>query len=156
MFLRRSLVHIIYMYMIFFLCRYIWGLAPPPPHTKKLATLLLPAFAHQKSGQMKMADSVPPPPPLATRNRRHCKQGSLALYKRQYTDKTLTFRKSIYMCEGAERASSENFRIFTFSNCYFSQYFVGTSKTLSVQISCLPAYMYRQIFKCSFPFIYYS
>ena len=24
--------------------------------------VLLPAFAHQKSGQMKMADSVPPPP----------------------------------------------------------------------------------------------
>ena len=60
MFLRRSLVHISYMYMMF-LCRYIWGLPPPPPHTKKLATLLLPAFAHQKSGQMKMADSVPPP-----------------------------------------------------------------------------------------------
>ena len=76
MFLRRSLVHndIIYMYMIFlFLCRNIWGLAPPPPppHTKKLATLLLPAFAHQKSGQIKMADSVPPTrytksPPLHT------------------------------------------------------------------------------------------
>ena len=31
-----------------FFPRYIWGLAPPPPHTKKLATLLLPAFAHQK------------------------------------------------------------------------------------------------------------
>ena len=62
MFLRRSLVHI----------SYIWGLGlPPPPHTKKLATLLFPAFDHQKSGQMKMADSVPPPPPLATRNRRH-------------------------------------------------------------------------------------
>ena len=37
------------------------GACPPPPHTKKLATLLLPAFAHQESGQMKMADSVPPP-----------------------------------------------------------------------------------------------
>ena len=69
MFLRRSLVHISYMYMIFFF-RYS---PPPPPHTKKLATLLLPAFAHQKSGQMKMADSVPPP--LATRNRRHCLRG---------------------------------------------------------------------------------
>ena len=65
MFLRRSLAraynvhHVIW----FFSFWYIWGLAPPP-HTKKLATLLLPKLiAHQKSGQMKMADSVPPPPP---------------------------------------------------------------------------------------------
>ena len=59
----RSLVHISYMYMIFFYVGTFGGLPPsppPPPHTKKLATLLLPAFAHQKSGQMKMADSVPP------------------------------------------------------------------------------------------------
>ena len=35
-FLRRSLAHI---HELFF-CRYIWGLAPPPPHGKKLATLL--------------------------------------------------------------------------------------------------------------------
>ena len=49
------------MYMIFFYVGTFGGL--PPPHTRKLATLLLPAFAHQKSGQMKMADSVVPPPP---------------------------------------------------------------------------------------------
>ena len=64
MFLRRSLVHndIIYMYMIFFfMSEHLGALPPPPPHTKMLATLLLPAFAHQKSGQIKMADSVPPP-----------------------------------------------------------------------------------------------
>ena len=51
MFLRRSLASFARAYKlhiyVFFLCRYIWGLAPPP-HTKKLATLLLPAFAHQK------------------------------------------------------------------------------------------------------------
>ena len=46
--------------MIFVLCRYIWGLAPPPPHTKKLATLLLPAFAHQKSSQMNFGRFRPP------------------------------------------------------------------------------------------------
>ena len=52
----------------FVLCRYIWGLTPPPsPIPKSWSTLLLPAFAHQKSGQMKMADSVVPPP-LPTRN----------------------------------------------------------------------------------------
>ena len=59
MFLRRSLVHITYMYMISLRSVHL-GACPPPPHTQKLATLLLPAFAHQKSGQMKMADSVPP------------------------------------------------------------------------------------------------
>ena len=66
MFLRRSLASLARAYKL-----HVWlydflvyvgtfgGL--PPPHTKKLATLLLPAFAHQKSGQMKMADSPPPP-----------------------------------------------------------------------------------------------
>ena len=46
------------------------------------------------------------------------------------------------------RASLENVGIFTFLNCYFFQYFVGTSDTLSVQMTCLSAYvMYRQISK---------
>ena len=74
MFLRRSLVHISYWYMIFlfFMSVHLGACPPPPPHhSKKLATLLLSAFAHQKSGQMKMADSVPPTrytksPPLLT------------------------------------------------------------------------------------------
>ena len=43
------------------------------------------------------------------------------------------------------RASLENFRIFTSKNCYFFQYFVGTSDTLSVQMTCLSAHMNRQI-----------
>ena len=47
-------------------------------------------------------------------------------YKQQHTNKTLTLRKSMYM-----RASLEHFRIFTFYNFYFLQYFVGTSDTLS-------------------------
>ena len=75
MFLRRSLALLaraykLLVYDFFLMSGYIWGLAPP--HTKKLATLLLlPAFAHQKSGQMKLADSVPPTrytksPPLLT------------------------------------------------------------------------------------------
>ena len=45
------------------------------------------------------------------------------------------------------RASLEIFGIFIFLNCYFFQYFVGTSDTLSVQMTCLSAYMYRQISK---------
>ena len=32
-------------------------------------------------------------------------------------------------------------------NCYFFQYFVGTSDTLSVQMACLSAYMYRTNFQ---------
>ena len=42
----------------------------------------------------------------------------------------------------------ENVQIFTFKNWYFFQYFVGTSNTLSVQMTCLSAYTYRQISKC--------
>ena len=64
MFLRRSLASLaraykLHVYDFFFMSVHL-GACPPPPHTKKLATLLLPAFAHQKSGQMKMVDSVPP------------------------------------------------------------------------------------------------
>ena len=70
-------------------------------------------------------------------------------YKRQYAEKRLTLRKSMYICERAERASLGNFCIFTFKNCYFVQYFVGTSETLSVQLTYLSAYMYRQISKCT-------
>ena len=51
----------LHVYDFFFYVGTFWGLAPPPPHTKKLAMLLLQAFAHQKSGQMKMADFAPPP-----------------------------------------------------------------------------------------------
>ena len=58
------------------------------------------------------------------------------------TDKTLTSRNCMCL---------ENFGIFTFLNCYFFQYFVGTSDTctLSVQMTCLSAYMYRQISQCT-------
>ena len=71
-----------------------------------------------------------------------------AIYKRQYTEKTLTLR-NVCACERAKRASLENFGIFTFLNCYFFRYFVGTSDALSVQIACLSAYMYRQIYQCT-------
>ena len=57
---------------------------------------------------------------------------------------TLTLNKCMCM-----RASLENFGIFTFLICYFFQYFVGTSDTLSVQMTCLSAHMYRQISKCT-------
>ena len=68
-------------------------------------------------------------------------------YKRQYSEQYTNIEKTyVYM-----RAASdlENVRIFTFSNCYFLQYFVGTSDALSVQMTCLSAYMYRQISKCT-------
>ena len=55
---------------------------------------------------------------------------------------TNTNIEEMYVCE---RASLENFGIFTFLNCYFFQYFVGTSDTLSVQMwmTCLSVYMCR-------------
>ena len=63
-------------------------------------------------------------------------------------DKTLTLRKAIYMrVSGASEL--RKFCIFTFKKCYFFQYFVGTSETLSVQMTYLSAYMYRQISKCT-------
>ena len=38
---------------------------------------------------------------------------------------------------------------FHIKDCYFFQYFVGTSETFSVQMTYLSAYMYRQISKCT-------
>ena len=73
--LRRSLASLaraykLHVYDFFFMSVHLGACPTPHPYTKKLATLLLPDFAHQKSGQMKMADSVPPTrytksPPLA-------------------------------------------------------------------------------------------
>ena len=73
---------------------------------------------------------------------------SMALYKRQYVNKTLTLRKSMYMrASGAsELRIFFNFHIL---KLLFSQYFVGTSATLSVQMTFLSANMYRQISKCT-------
>ena len=70
----------------------------------------------------------------------------MALYKRQHADKSNTNIEKIYVYMPA---SLGNFCIFTFKNCYFFQYFVGTSETLSVQMTYLSAYMYRQISKCT-------
>ena len=67
-----------------------------------------------------------------------------AIYKRQCTDKTLTFRK-IYVY-ASELIKFSHFHIW---NCHFFQYFVGTSDIFSVQMTCLSAYMYRQISKCT-------
>ena len=44
----------------------------------------------------------------------------------------------VYVSERSERAYK--ICIFTFKNCYFFQYFVGTSETLSVQMTYLSAY----------------
>ena len=57
---------------------------------------------------------------------------------------TLTLSKC--MCMRASGASElRKFWYFSFLHCYFFQYFVGTADTLSVQMTCLSAYMYRQI-----------
>ena len=66
----------------------------------------------------------------------------MVLYINDISTKTLTLRKCMCM-----RASLEIFGIFTFLNCYFFRYFVGTSDALSVEMTCLSAYMYRQISK---------
>ena len=50
------------------------------------------------------------------------------IYKRQYTDKTLTLRKSMHMRASVERASLE---IFAFSDSKTAISFIGTSDTLS-------------------------
>ena len=56
--------------------------------------------------------------------------------------KILTFIKKIFIYYASEL---RNFRIFTFTlKLLFFQYFVGTSDVLSVQMTCLSAYRYRQ------------
>ena len=70
MFLRRSLASLARAYTLhvydFFFPVHFGACPPPPPHTQELAALLLPAFAHQKSGQTWPIPS-PPPPPTPTR-----------------------------------------------------------------------------------------
>ena len=61
---------------------------------------------------------------------------------------TLTLSKCMCMLLSGT-SELRNFGIFTFLICYFFQYFVGTSDTLSVQMTCLSAHMYRQISKCT-------
>ena len=74
MFLRRSLVHISYMYMIFFCMSVHLGACPSPPYQKAgyatVASFRSPEEWPNEDGRFR-----PPPPPLATRNRRHCPQG---------------------------------------------------------------------------------
>ena len=67
------------------------------------------------------------------------------IYKRQYTDKTLTLRKC--MCMRASEASElRKFWYFYILKLLFLSIFCRyTSDTLSVQMTCLSAYMYRQI-----------
>ena len=65
-------------------------------------------------------------------------------YKRQYTDKTLSLRKC--MCMRASEASElRKFRYFYILKLLF----ISTSDALSVQMTCLSAYMYRQISQCT-------
>ena len=66
MFLRRSLASLAHAYTCkllvydFVLCRYIWGLAPPPPYQKAgYATLALALANQEASDHMKMTDFVP-------------------------------------------------------------------------------------------------
>ena len=56
------------------------------------------------------------------------------------------------LCETSEASELRNFSHFHILKLlYFFQYFVGTSDALSVQneMTCLSAYMYRQISKCT-------
>ena len=61
----------------------------------------------------------------------------MAIYKRKYTDKTLTLKKNQCICEWAERARLGDFPIFTFLKllflsifCWYFRYFVGTNDML--------------------------
>ena len=78
-------------------------------------------------------------------------------YKRQYTDKTLTFRKIYeYASERSERALFFS-RIFTFSHFTFLQYFVGyfryfVSETYIFRSQITSAYIQSM----QFPFIAYG
>ena len=73
----------------------------------------------------------------------------LLICKRQYNDKTLTLRKSMYMrASGASdlrKLSHFHIRKLLFLSifCWYFRY------TLSVQMTCLSANMYRQISKCT-------
>ena len=76
----------------------------------------------------------------------------MLLYKWQYTDKTLTLRKCMYMraSEASELRHFWHFHIecfflkllFLSIFCRYNRYFVGTNG-----LACLSAYMYRQISK---------
>ena len=73
MFLRRSLVHISYMYDFFLNVGTVGGLAPPPPPYQKAGYATVASFRSpeewpNEDGRFR---PPPPPPPLATRNRRH-------------------------------------------------------------------------------------
>ena len=69
----------------------------------------------------------------------------MLLYKWQYTDKTLTLRKCMYM-QASELRNFWHFHIlkllFLSIFCRYNRYFVGTNG-----LACLSAYMYRQISK---------
>ena len=77
----------------------------PPPLEKKLDpplnTLDILDISHSKKYPMKLWRIF----------FLHLYDQQCIFYNRQYTDKTLTLRKSMYICE---RASLETFRIFTF------------------------------------------
>ena len=67
--------------------------------------------------------------------------GTALLCKRQYTDKTITLRESMYM-----RASLDNFGI-SYSKTAISVNILLVLQILGrpVQMTCLPGYMYRKI-----------
>ena len=70
------------------------------------------------------------------------------IYKRQYTDKTLTLRKC--MCMRASEASElRKFWYFYILKLLFLSIFCRYIRYFSVQMTCLSAYMYRQISQCT-------
>ena len=70
----------------------------------------------------------------------------LCIYnKRQYTEKNTNIEK--FYVYASELRKFSHFYILKL--LFLSIFFVGTSDTLSVQMTCLSAYMYRQISKCT-------
>ena len=65
-----------------------------------------------------------------------------------YTDKTLTLRKFMYM-RASGASELRKFSHFYILKLLFPSIFCWYTDTLSVQMSCLSAYMYRQMSKCT-------
>ena len=72
-----------------------------------------------------------------------------AIYKRQYTNKTLTLRKSMCMRASVATELREISDFHILKLLFLSIFCWYTSDTLSVQKTSLSAYIYQQISKCT-------
>ena len=85
MFLRRSLVHISYMYMIFFFFFYVgtFGVLPPPPPYQKAGYATVASFRSpeewpNEDGRFRPPPPPPPPPPHTHTHTRYTKSPPLS------------------------------------------------------------------------------